>query len=204
MRPGSTPTTRMPRGPGSSARDLAKPASPGRSPLEMVRPGSGSCTEPDSTKPMTPPSPSSAAAARAIRTAPRNTDSNAACHCSSVVSATNPGGGPPTLTRMPSKRWNRSRAVAISRAAAPGSALSTATPTASGPRSAGRLGDALVLPSGDDHLRAVRHQLARGGVAQPAGRPGDYVHPVLQSKIHGPYPASSLPNRARAVFTRPM
>src|SRR5690606_28101121 len=136
IRPGSRPTTRMPRGPSSSARDLAKPASPGRSPLEMVSPGIGSCTEPDSTKPMTPPSPSSAAAARASRTAPRNTDSKAARHCSSVVSATNPGGGPPTLTRMPSRRWNRSRAVATSRAGACGSALSTATPTAFGPSAA--------------------------------------------------------------------
>src|SRR6478752_1123123 len=136
IRDGRTPTTRTPRGPSSSASDLAKPARPGRSPLEIVRPAIGSCTDPDSTKPMTPPSPSASAAVRARRTAPRKTDSNADCHWSSVLSARKPGAGPPTLIRMPSSLPKRSFAASTSRRAASGSALSAPSPTASAPSSA--------------------------------------------------------------------
>ena len=59
-----------------------------------------------------------------------------------------------------------------------------------------------ILPSGA--IEVIGDQLTRDGVAQPAGASGDDVHPVLQSKIHDPYPASSPPNSVRAVFTSPM
>ena len=66
----------------------------------------------------------SAVSTRASRTAPRNTLSNAVRQASSSVVAIVPGGDPPTLISAPSKRPNRSRAAAISRAGVSGSALS--------------------------------------------------------------------------------
>ena len=47
----------MPRGPSSSASDLMVIPSPGRRPLEMARPASGSRTDVESTNPIAAPSP---------------------------------------------------------------------------------------------------------------------------------------------------
>jgi hypothetical protein len=122
------------RGPGQR---VTTPARPGKSPFEMARPGSGARTEEASTKAMEPlvplREPSSysparpAARTRPSRTLPRKTLSNADRQASSPVSATVPLGDPPTLISAPSRRPNRSRAVAISSPAAAGLALSATT-----------------------------------------------------------------------------
>ena len=130
IQPGSSPFTRMPRGPSSSARVLAKPARPGRSPLEMARSAIGTRTDEDSTNVIDPPAVSAAASARLSRTAPRKTLPNAACQASSGVSAAVPPGGPPTLISAPSRRPNSARAAPISWSGVAGSALSAAIPTA--------------------------------------------------------------------------
>jgi len=115
---------------------LATIASPGRSPLEIAMSASGARTLEDSTKQTEPPSVRARPTSRPIRTAPRKTDSKAAVHWASVIVATGPFGGPPTLTSAPSSRPHRSWAAEISRAAVVGSALSpttisTASPSAS-------------------------------------------------------------------------
>src|SRR5215470_10883636 len=130
IRPGSSPFTRIPRGPSSSAMVLATPARPGRRPLEMASEGIGDRTDEDSTNAIEPPSPSSAPASRASRTAPRNTLSNAARQASSPTASVPPPGGPPTLISTPSRRPKASRDAASSRAAASGSPLSAVRPTA--------------------------------------------------------------------------
>ncbi len=146
IQPGRSPFTRIPRGPSSSARVLANPARPGRSPLEMASEGIGTRTDEESTNAIDPPSVSAAASARLSRTAPRKTLPNAACQASSGVSAAVPPAGPPTLIRAPSRRPNSSRAALISLPGVPGSALSAATPTARpGPRAPAALVVAAAL-----------------------------------------------------------
>ena len=183
----------MPRGPSSSASDLAKPAEAGAQPVgdgearDRLVDGAG---EHEADHP----------AARRVRrrprgrcrTAPRNTESNADCHCSSVLSATKPGAGPPTLIRTPSKRPKCSRAAAMSRAADAGSALSADHRQRAGAEFGGGLLQRLLVAAGDDDLRAVRDERAGGGEAEAPRGPGDDVDAVLQSKIHAPI----LPRRA--------
>ncbi len=121
IRPGSRPLTLIPRGPSSSASVLTSPARPGRSPLETARPGIGVRTELDSTSAIEPPSaPTAPATCRVSRSAPRNTDSNAARQASSSVSSAVPGGGPPTLTSAPSSPPYAVCAASTSRCAARG------------------------------------------------------------------------------------
>ena len=56
--------------------------------------------------------------------------SNAVRHCSSVISETGPGGGPPTEINPPSRRPNAETANSTSRSGVAGSARSATTPTA--------------------------------------------------------------------------
>ena len=130
IRPGNKLTTRTPRGPYSSAMSLATMARPGRSPLDRPSPGTGVRADVDSTSPTTPPGPSADANVRAARTVPKNTVSNAARHCSSVILAAVPRAGPPTEISAPSNRPNRRTAVSASSPGAAGSARSAAMPTA--------------------------------------------------------------------------
>ena len=90
----------------------------------------GTRDEDDSTNAIDPPGSNSGANVRANRTAPRNTDSNAARHCSSVADVDVPAGGPPTLTSSPSTRPYASRATLSNRPGVSSSALSHAAPTA--------------------------------------------------------------------------
>lgn len=117
---------------------------------------------------MTPPSPSSAAAARASRTAPRKTDSNDARHCSSELAVGYPGGGPPTLIRMPSKPPNSARAVRIRRSARAGSALSPATPCAPGPIAAAA--SLTLLSSRPETTTFAPSATSASAVARPSPR----------------------------------
>jgi hypothetical protein len=131
IRPGSSPLTRMRRGPSSLASVLASPARPGRRPLEIASPGIGLCTELDSTQAIEPPAgPSASATRRVSRSVPRKTDSKAARQASSSASTAVPIGGPPTLTRAPSSPSYAACAASTSRCALAATPRSAATPTA--------------------------------------------------------------------------
>src|SRR4051794_11719824 len=137
-RPGISPTTRPPVGPSSSASCLTSMPRPGRRPFEVASPGSGPRTDVESTQ-ATARSDTLACAttARLTRRAARNTLSNAVVHCSSDVSSTEPGGGPPTLTRAPSSRPNARRATSEASSPTAGSDRLAGTATArSSPSSA--------------------------------------------------------------------
>ena len=67
----------------------------------MPSPLIGLFAEVESTRPIAPPALRCGATAFATRTAPRKTESNAACHCSSVAPRASVAGGPPTLDRLP-------------------------------------------------------------------------------------------------------
>jgi len=130
IEPGISPTTRLPPGPISSASCLISTASPGRSPLEIARAGNGTFTEVDNTQPRLTGPGAPPMTARATRSPARNTESNAARHCSSVLSRTPPLGGPPTLISAPSRRPKVSTARAAARAAVSGAARSAVRATA--------------------------------------------------------------------------
>src|SRR4051794_39436855 len=168
-RPGSRPFTRMPRGPSSSASCLATIARPGRRPLEMAIWVKGPFTLVDRTNAIEPPASSFAATSRAVRTAPRNTAANDAVHCSSVVVATLPAGGPPTLISAPSSLPHRSWAAAISRAGVCGSALSPTTYAARSPSAA----TAAVSVSSErpDNTTRAPSWTSTSAVARPSPRP---------------------------------
>ena len=112
IRPGSSPLTRMPRGPSSSARVLATIASPGRSPLEIAMSGSGARTLEESTRASEPPSPQRLARSRGRagrrRGRPTRRRGSTGRRRSPV---TGPLGGPPTLISAPSRRPQRSWAA---------------------------------------------------------------------------------------------
>ena len=69
IHPGSSPFTRIPRGPSSSARVFATPGQAGTQPIGMASEEIGTRTDDESTNAIDPPSVSSAASARHSRTA---------------------------------------------------------------------------------------------------------------------------------------
>ena len=164
--PGSSPLTRMPRGPSSSAIVLAVMATPGRSPFEVASPSTGCLTDDDSTKTIEPPSsPIPAATARATRSGPRKTVSKPTRQSSSVMSMTGPGFGPPTEISAPSSRSQRPLAAATSRPAvspwdrSPATAMALSWP-------AELLGDGvqrLLVTAAQDQLGAFSRQRQRTG-----------------------------------------
>ena len=182
--PGSSPFTRIPRGASSSARVLATIASPGRSPFETARSGSGTRTLVESTKAIEPPSPSSPARTRARRTAPRKTASNAEDHCSSVIPRTPPRGGPPTLTRAPSSRPQRSERPHQPRRGLRVGVVGRDTDGALAQRLDGGV-ERLLRPARQHHPRALGDEHLGRGSAQPAGGAGDEVDAIGQPQVHG-------------------
>ena len=129
--PRSSPFTRMPFGPSSSAIVFATIASPGRRPFEMARPGIGDFTDEDSTNAIDVPSPPAVATARAIRRPPRKTVSKAWRQSSSSLSISGlPGAADAdqrAVERAPLGHRRGDR-----RSAPSGAALSTAMPTTFG------------------------------------------------------------------------
>ena len=185
-RPGSSPLTRMPAGPSSSASVLATIARPGRSPLEIARSASGARTLEDSTKASEPPCgergrPRGRAGPRRGRPTRRPS-----VHCSSVIAG---------------DRALRRAADADQRAVEPAPAL------AGGARSGGR-----ASPGRRCRPRRSRHRVAErrdgrrratprcgrrattrapsatrhvgGRAAEPAGAAGDDVDTVGELEIH--------------------
>ena len=178
----------MSRGPSSSASVLAAIASPGRSPLEMARLGSGAFTELDSTNAIDPGPSIARATARATRRPPTKTDSKLDVHASSGVSMIVPVGGPPTEIRAPSRRPQVSRAAATSRSAVSGSALSPTTATAASPSSAGGLVEGVLVAAGEHDACSLGDEQVGAGAAEAATSAGDDVHAIGESEVHArPY-----------------
>ena len=174
MRPGSSPTTRMPRGPSSSASVFAAIASPARIPLEIARFGIGDRTDVDSTNAIAAPGSTAAATAFAMRRPPSMIVSNDRLQSLSSTSRIRPDGGPPTLINAPSRRPNRAIAVATIRSAAARSPLSAASPTAASrpSSSAAAAARGLVSPG---HARPAR---PRRRAPEPSPGPSPRVPPV--------------------------
>ena len=118
-RPGARPLIRT--GTISSTSDLMRPASPGRSRLEVVSPGIGSRAELDRMTRIAGSRPARrwGRAARSSRIALHSVPSMAACQAASSSSSKRPGGGPPELTTRRSRPPNAATPAPRPRAAGP-------------------------------------------------------------------------------------
>ena len=124
---------------------------------------------------------------RASRTPPRNTDSNAPRHWSSVIDMAGPAGGPPTLIRAPSSRPQRSCAAAISRAGVSASALSATTVDHGvAVRRDATCVERLRRAAGHHDPGTLGDEDVERGPAEPAGSPGDDEDAVGESQVHAP------------------
>ncbi len=143
----------------------------------------------------------------ATRRPARKTDSNASRHCSSVVSSTEPAGGPPTLISAPSSRPNRSRASEHASAAVPGSARSAVRAAArSSPSAVDDLGQHLVAAGDQHHPGPLGDQLLGVARPEPAAGGGDHENAIGQPQIHDQIlargPDSSAPRPCAAPGAR--
>ena len=123
--------------------------------------------------------------ARLTRSAARKTESKAPRHCSSLVSSTEPAGGPPTLISAPSSRPKASSASAQADSAVLGSVRSAASATArSGPIRLTASASTLGSPRYQHHARAFGDELLCCRPAESAARGGDDECAVSQAKVH--------------------